>query len=191
MNKIRHAVALTSLLASLTAHAGVIEVLPGDGRATIYFYDPVGQSFTAEDEHINFGFYFSSLNPGTVNAPLTFSLVSGNGFGGTTLATQNFSLATGFTGYYDIDLSSTELVTGQQYTAFVSADGLSPHWAVAFSSADVYAGGQAYSGGNPSAVDWAFRVTPTDLIGEVPEPASLTLMAFGIAALRFARRKST
>ena len=190
MNTVRSAVALTSLLASFTAQAGVIEVLPGGGRSTIYFYEPVGQSFTAEDERIKFAFHFASLNPSAVNTPLTFSLVSGAGLGGTTLATQSFSLATGFSGYYDIDLSSTQLIAGQIYTAFVSTERTSAHWAVSFNSNDVYAGGQAYSSSNTPA-DWAFRVTPTDLVGEVPEPGSVALMVFGLAALRFARRTPT
>ena len=52
--------------------------VPTNRALTIFFFDPVGQSFTsATDTLTSFGFKFTSLNQGDVNAPITFSLLAG------------------------------------------------------------------------------------------------------------------
>lgn len=184
----RTMLAVAGLAASLSAQAGVIETTAVVDFNQVNYFEPLGQSFVAEDAAIKFAFRYLPINTWFSNDPLEISLVAGAGTGGAVLATETFSLASNFDGFHDIDFSSVALTIGQSYTAVLRVPGDSPFWAI-YTSNNSYTGGTAYQNGNPAGWDTIFRVTPVEQQHEVPEPASLALAGLGLAAL-LARRKA-
>jgi hypothetical protein len=74
---------LTLLGALTTANSfgGIIFQNVGYGDAQIAVYDPIGQSFVADDVQLTtVAFAFSNMNPASTNAPVTMSLYQGAGF---------------------------------------------------------------------------------------------------------------
>jgi hypothetical protein len=159
----------------------------------INFHEPIGQSFTAEDPNVTFGFYLTTMNPTESNGMLTVTLYQGSGFGGSVLGSSTFGLADGYSNFFDVDFSAVNLAPGNVYTVGVSTTS-SLYWGLqGMMDTDNYAGGTAFTFGNPGGTlgastlrDWRFRVTPA--ASEIPEPAGFALLPLGLAALAAWRR---
>jgi hypothetical protein len=184
------------------AWAGPIVQSRAWGAFNVYFYGPVGQTFTAEDDQIStIGFDLWSTHaiaPGASYPPgrFTYELRAGAGTSGSLVASSSFSLPDGFRGYADADFSSAQLTVGETYTVLVSAsDG---NWAIFWNQiycvpsgepiegAIDYTGGMMVRDGQLAPYgDLAFRILP------VPEPASATLLLLAAGALVVRRRART
>ena len=111
-------------------------------------------------------------------------MFQGDGTAGALLATANFTLSDGFSGFYLVDFSSVALTAGSQYTLAASIVGDSPHWGIATSS-------MPHPGGGPTiqivlSEEFALRVNPLS----VPEPVSSALVSLGaFAVLARCRRR--
>lgn len=203
-------------LAPAAATAAIIENTAGDRGATISFFDPLGQSFTAIDSRLtSIGFQFESLNPTAANDPLTLTLRAGEGLTGAVLATVTATLPASINDrtpvFYDFALGNTAVTIGGKYTAVLTTSS-SARNAVAFGprstntaqplGPDAYLGGRAFFTGDPDPYgfctssgqcDLNFRVIGATPAGAVPEPASWAMLIGGFAltggALR--RRRAT
>jgi len=185
---------LAALVGCTAVNAGVIEQSSGVFDAAIFAFDPIGQSFVAEDAGLGqIAFSFAEFTSNTSSDGLvTMTLYEGSGFGGTVLGsvTQDVSgsLPDAFANvinFIDFDFTGVTLTVGQTYTAAVTATDASI--AINFLGSDGYAGGQLFesssfglSGCSPSSLcDLDFRVTPS----AVPVPAAVWLFGSGLLGL--------
>ena len=176
-------VALAALLC-VQAHASTISTSKGSSSYSIDYY-ALAQSFTAQDARVNFAFNYTVFSS-AANTPLALKLYAGNGVNGNLLGT--FSFVVQQAGFFDVDISTVNLVVGQSYTAALSDPSHNNHWG-AYWSNDQYAGGTGYVGGTAQAVDLSFRVSPTR--AAVPEPGSLAIFGLGLTLFAAARRRKT
>lgn len=205
------AAALASASVSGTSYAATTIVTSGTRAVTISSNGPIGQSFVATDAFLrDFAFQFSTNATATTTGTVNFALYLGEGFSGAALTTQNISLtglrARALTDFVNVYTGNFALVTGQTYTAAVTASsgvmlGYGPS---STSTTDAYIGGrmlktdaldQACLGNQSdqsrSPCDANFRFTTGPAITAVPEPASwaLMLVGFGLTGATLRRRR--
>ena len=95
LRRLREALALLAaavLAVPMTAQAALILQDNATTTALVEFYEPIGQSFTAEDASVSFAFYYETMNVGELNDPLELRLLSGDGLGGSVLGSFTFTL---------------------------------------------------------------------------------------------------
>lgn len=195
MNKSRLMCHLSLYLVSLgflapLAKASAIIQNTSDEGLQIQYFQP-GQSFTAEDPDVSFGFYISAINSFLSVTPITMTVYDGSGLSGTALLTTTFSPVANFSNYFDIDLSAYSFTIGNVYTVGLTSS--NAYWGTnAISNGDPYAGGTAFLQGNAggccgvSASDMRFRVLP--IVSDIPEPGTISMFSLGLAGCLFGRR---
>lgn len=178
-------ICMTALGFTSTSFALPILYSPGSGLHQVEVFEPIGQTFVAEDAFIEAGLYFAAINPGFANTDdIKYELFEGAGVGGTLLDSAIFSLATGYVGFYLEDFSSIALNIGDTYSLVASVVGTSPHWGVGQTSDPGAPNG--ILNGSISTAKFALSVNPVS----VPEPAMLSLIGLGLLGFGFARRRA-
>lgn len=198
---------------SAASAATSVSVVSGNRGVTVLGGGPVAQTFVATDSLLtSFGFQFGSSSAVQV-ANVTFSLLSGSGLGGTTLATSTTALtglrprnSTSYT-FYDVFNGSVALTAGQTYTALLTTS--SSNLSLIFgpdstetTDLDAYLGGALIQRNTndiscrTGVCDANFRFTATATpVAAVPETSTWILMLAGFGAvgtaLRYRRRATT
>ena len=205
---LKNLIKATCIFLCLIGYANTGIILQDDKRwgYTISSFQPIGQSFTAEDSNIIFAFnFFISNNTYHSNtSALKVSLLEGDGLDGNVLGSSTFSLVDNFApevepnnlqnAYKDVDFTDVTLTIGSMYTAIIETVGNSPYWGIWVGPNDsAYLGGTMYEsrdGGRDRSIDLSFRITPKDStpIANVSAPASFFLMILGLALVY--RRKT-
>lgn len=201
-------IALT--LFSGQSHAGLILQDQLSSGYTISSYQPIGQSFVAEDSAVSFAFslFISNSTYHDNDSPLKVSLLNGEGLEGEILGTSTHWLPDDFGpsssdidvnnyshAFLDTDFTDISLTIGSKYTAIIETIGGSPYWGVWGTRTSSYAAGQIFESRDsiyrgPEG-DLAFRVTPftAEPSASVPAPASLSLMVLAFAFVARQRLK--
>ncbi|MBT2989418.1 MAG: hypothetical protein KME48_07480 [Candidatus Thiodiazotropha sp. (ex Ctena orbiculata)] len=183
-----------------TAEAATIIQNSGQFDLAIAAYDPIGQSFIAEDLRLgSIAFAFSDMNPTLANLPVTMTLYEGAGFGGNVVNSVAQTLPAVLPGTYDtpqfidFNFSGTDLTIGDTYTATVTTGSSYKVGVVYNGLSDAYLGGQLFHSSAsplsscPSGCDLNFRVTPSP----VPVPGAALLFSSALIGLwRFGKKKS-
>jgi len=149
--------------------------------ATISSFDPIGQTFIAEEPTLlSIAFSFYAFNPGAPNSPITMTLYLGSGFDGPIVdsVTQTVQASgVGLPLFFDFDFSGNNLLVGTTYTAAVTTS--SARNGVFYNSVgDAYLNGQALESSATSNLegmnpDLRFRIT------SVPEPSTIAILILG------------
>lgn len=186
----------TLLGAMAPVEAGIIEQSAGQFDATIAAFDPIGQTFVAEDALLGqIAFAFSRNSNSPTDGLVTMTLYTGSGFAGASLGSVLMDLSGPLPStlappqFIDFDFSGVNLTIGNTYTAGVTSND--------FSISVVYNGSDAYGSGlllesSSSALgscavgcDLNFRVTPS----VVPIPAAAWLFGSAVGLMGWMRRK--
>lgn len=182
-------VSTAALFAAVAAlHAGPIFQGTYNAGWQIDHFEPIGQSFTAEDANIlaiGFNVFDVNQHVGPLN-PLTVSLYDGAGMAGTLLGTADLQgVVPNYDGWLYADFSFVSLAVGNVYTASLST--LSARGGIRGANGDPYAGGTGYLFGGPQAgIDLMFHVIPG---ANVPDSSVALPFALTLAGLALARRR--
>jgi hypothetical protein len=153
----------------------------------IEFYNPMGQSFLAEDPSVFIGFWIEDWNQHLGPIDIWIELLEGEGLGGTSLGLAPIEgLSPGFAGFFYADLTSVVLIPGQMYTAKIFST--SERGGLYYSQNDPYTNGTMFR--SPPQVhhpeyDAAFRVIP------IPAPGAVLLGGIGVGIVSWLRRRRT
>ncbi len=188
------AILLTGAISS-AAQAGVIVQDDGDADATIRFFDPIGQTFIADQPYLQtIAFAFSDANENEPNDPITMTLYEGAGTAGSVVDTVVKTLPASLPGtlqtpqFIDFDFTGNVLTPGALYSVAVTTD--SSKVAVVYENdTDEYPDGQIFYDSSittlSNPIDLNFRIVSS----QVPEPMSLSLLGLGSVALAWRRRR--
>lgn len=198
------------------SQSDTLQIISGSSGARgvqIQAFGPIGQSFTSIDSTLtSFGFQFQTFNSSASNVPVTFSLLSGAGLGGSLIYSQQLMLPSNLperTGvFYDFTVPNLAVTIGGNYTALLSSTtsrvglALGPEYNIYTGQplgGDAYAGGRAYFTTQPfpnctnsdsSNCDLNFRVTGMSTVSAaVPEPSTWSMMILGMSAAGFFMRR--
>jgi len=175
------------MFSAASVHASIIQD-SSNGWYQIQHFEPIGQSFTAEESHsLLAGMYVGDGNES--HAPndylITIKLFSGAGIftSDHELLSQEVDLhSIGARGYANLDISSILFDVGSSYTIALYND--NPRWGLEVGG-DLYSGGMFYASGiGHSGTDARFQVVSAP----VPEPSTFALVGLGILGVGFARR---
>lgn len=152
-------------------------------------FDPIGQSFTAEDALVEIAFWVAPINPNFPVDSITAELFEGEGFGGLSLGSATVTPAGGTSAFVQF-FDNVTLAVGLSYSVRLTSPGA--YWGIRLAvDTDPYAGGRAYHDSivnyqDNGTSDLAFRVSPA----AVPLPAGLPLIASALGGLWLLRRRS-
>lgn len=205
------ALCLLAVSASAASAATTVTVVSGNRGVSVANGGPVAQTFVATDSLLtSFGFQFGTSTSSATAANVTFSLLTGSGLTGATIATSTANLtglqlrANPSFAFYDIFAGSVALTAGRTYTAMLTST--SANLALIFGpSSNATTNLDAYSGGalvKNSALDRScqtgvcdanFRFTMAAApVAAVPETSTWILMMVGFGtvgvSLRYRRR---
>jgi hypothetical protein len=188
---------VSSLLASAflfvlgpTLHAGIILQDHGTEHYLIRGYARLGQSFTAEDPYVTFGFHINERDADTDGFNVAMALYEGTTIAGATplLETPEVAFEDDFEGWYDADFSAVALGIDQVYTVVITGWDSNAYLRVNSEASYNYPGGSLLTGWSTwnASRDAVFRVVP------VPVPGAVLLGLFGLgySGLRLRRQRS-
>jgi len=169
------------------AHAEIILNPPGVGIGSINEFEPIGNSFRAEDPSVIVALYIKPINPQENSIdPILFELFPDVGTKEAAIFSESFNIQPGFEGFYDVDVSHIPLTVGNDYTFTASVIGISAYWGIVVGqSGDIGEAIYSFDGSLPVEVfgdNLALRVTP------VPLPFSGMLLLSGLTGLGFRRK---
>lgn len=157
------------------------------GRIQVNHFEPLGQSFVAEDSNVFIAFSLNVINPHVDYSNLIYSLYEGAGFLGSHLGSRTIAPQIYHDGWYDVDFSTITLTSGSIYTAGIEAVGDSAYWGIYYQD-NIYDHGTAYIFSSPAATeDMSLRVQATE---PIPEPCTILLLSTGLIGLALIKRKN-
>jgi hypothetical protein len=197
--------------ANAASAATTVSIVSGTRGVSVLNGGPVAQTFVATDSLLtSFGFQFGTTSAAASSANVTFSLLSGGGLSGATLATSTASLtglqlrANPSYTFYDVFTGGVTLTTGQTYTALLTTT--SATLALIFGpnstqTTDAYAAGGLIKDNSldrscqTGVCDANFRFTTTAApTVAVPETSTWLMMLVGFgtlgASLRYRRGRT-
>jgi hypothetical protein len=174
-------VGAAAILRPVSSEAAAILIAPNTALYQVDFYEPIGQSFTAEDPYVSAGLYFRPINPLQANDDqVQYELRQGADSTGALLASSAFFLPSGSDGFFHmVDFSSVSLTPGAVYNLTASILGDSRYWGIGGSSASYAGGASIFDGAGDVTRENALSVQPVS--ATVSEPASMLLLSTGLA----------
>jgi hypothetical protein len=171
------------VLAESFANAAPILFAPLTGATVqVQTFEPVGQSFIAEDPFVVAGLHFSVIDATfDPTEPIRYDLFLGQGVGGPLVTSTTFSLSLGTDDFFHMeDFSATTLTIGSTYSLVATVVGASPYWAITRSLEPAIGTG---IGSVLPDYRYALSVNP------VPEPSTAILVALGLIGMGIQRRR--